>query len=260
MAADLLAPARRAPAGDSLGVPAALAAAAVALQIVYPLVHGTVRNALTVAVVVLFAASSAVHAVGTRGRRGAVVVATTTVTGFAVELLGVHTGFPFGDYHYTDALGLRLGGVPLVVAAAWTMLAWPAALVARHLVHGRAARVLVGAWALASWDLFLDPQMVVDGRWRWSSVGAHLPGIPDVPLSNFVGWLGVSLVLSAIVQALLGDDRRDADDRVPFALYLWTWLGSTVAFVFFLDLRQAVVWGAVGMGLVGVPLVLRLRR
>jgi putative membrane protein len=259
MAADLAAPARRS-AGTvlTLRLPAALGIAAVALQIVYPLVHGDVRDDLTIAIVGLFAAASAVHAVATRGvRRGGGVIAATTAFGFLVELLGVHTGFPFGDYRYTDALGTRAGGVPLIVAAAWTMLAWPAAVVAQHLVAGRLARIAVGTWALASWDLFLDPQMVTDGRWRWASADPHLPGVPGIPLSNYLGWLGVSLVLSVIVQALLGAAR--GDDRVPLALWLWTWIGSTVAFLVFLDLRPAGLWGAAGMGLVGVPLVLRLR-
>ena len=80
----------------------------------------------------------------------------------------MHTGVPFGAYRTATRSGRALFGVPVVIAFAWTMLAWPAALAARRLrriLRRRAS--LVGAWALAAWDLFLDPQMVAAGHWRW---------------------------------------------------------------------------------------------
>ena len=63
-------------------------------------------------------------------RRGAAPVAAAGALGFAAELVGVATGRPFGHYRYTDRLGPRVGGVPLLAAAAWAMMAarrgsWP---------------------------------------------------------------------------------------------------------------------------------------
>jgi putative membrane protein len=119
--------------------------------------------------------------------------------------------------------------------------------------------VVVGAWALAAWDLFLDPQLVAAGGWHWTDPDPHLPGVPDVPLTNYGGWLLVALVVSAALQWLLRDDRGGADG-VPVALYLWTYVGSVVALAGFLHLAGAAAWGAVGMGLVAVPLAGTLRR
>jgi len=247
-------------AGERLGrsVPL-LSGLTIAGQIGYPLVHGATRDRLTVAVVVLFAAASLAHAATSRGVRLAVgLLAVTAVPGFAAELLGVHTGVPFGRYTYTDALGVRLGGVPVVIALAWTMFAWPAALVARRLVHTYRARVLVGGWALASWDLFLDPQLVAAGHWRWRFPAPHLPGVDTVPLTNYLGWLLVALIVSAGVQAVV-DGRNPAaaspDDRWPYALFVWTWLSSTLALGAFLHLGAAAAWGFAGMALVAVPFV-----
>jgi putative membrane protein len=240
-------------------VPALLAALVVALQIGYPLASGTTRDRVTVVIVGAFAAASAAHAVTTRGRRGAAAFGTAAALGFAAEVIGLHTGAPFGEYRYGATLGVRLFGVPLVVALAWAMVAWPAALVARRLVAGRLARVVVGAWALAAWDLFLDPQLVAAGGWHWTDPDPHLPGVPDVPLTNYGGWLLVALVVSAALQWLLRDDRGGADG-VPVALYLWTYVGSVVALAGFLHLAGAAGWGAVGMGLVAVPLAGTLRR
>jgi putative membrane protein len=171
-------------------------------------------------------------------------------------VLGVRTGFPFGTYSYLPTLGPRLFGVPPVIGLAWTMLAWPAALAARHLVEGRSARIVVGAWGLASADLFLDPQQVAAGHWAWRFPSPHLPGVADVPLTNYLGWLAVALVLSMAVQVIAGT----GDDTVLLGLYVWLYVGWIVALAVFLGLAAAAAWGALGMGLVAVPVAVRLTR
>jgi putative membrane protein len=234
---------------------AMLALITVGLQISYPLLHGTVRMRMTVFIVVVSALTCVAHAVVSRGpvRAFAGVLATAGL-GFCLELLGVNTGVPFGDYSYGSGLGPRVLGVPVVVALAWTMLAWPAAIAARRLVRGRAARILVGAWALASADLFLDPQLVAAGAWQWRHPSPHLPGVPTVPLSNLLGWLLAGLLVSAAVQTMAGRPRSDGDDGVMVTVYLWLWAGWLVALVGFLHLPAAAAWGGVGMGLVALPL------
>jgi uncharacterized membrane protein len=245
----------------SLALPASLAGLVVALQIAYPLTHGSTRAHLTVLIVVVLAAACVAHTALTRGPgRAAALLLGTALPGFAIEVLGVHTGFPFGAYRYDSSLGLRVFGVPPVIALAWTMLAWPAALAARRLVTGFAARVAVGAWALASADVFLDPQMVAAGRWHWSDPSPHLPGVADVPLTNFAGWLVVSLALSLGLQLLLRSSPQDVDDSLPELLYLWLYIGWVVALSVFLDLPAAAGWGALAMGTVAVPLAARMRR
>ncbi len=237
-------------------VPTLLAAVAVALQIAYPLVHGAARDQLTVAVVIVLAGTWVAHAAVSRGTRiAALLLLITALPGFAVEVLGAHTAVPFGRYTYASSLGPRLFDVPLVVGPAWTMIAWPAAIAARRLVAGRWARIVVGAWALASADLFLDPQMVAAGHWTWRHPTPHLPGVTDVPLTNFAGWLAIALMLSAGVQTLLGTEGS-GDDSLPILLYLWLYTGWIVALAVFLGLLAAAGWGALGMGLVAIPLAL----
>jgi uncharacterized membrane protein len=235
-----------------------LALATVALQICYPLSDGDTRSLLTVAAVVAFAAASAVHAGTTYGGRGVRCCLAAAAIGLSAEIVGVHSGVPFGRYAYADSLGPVIARVPAVVALAWTMMAWPAAVVARRLAASTPARVLVGAWALASWDLFLDPQMVAAGHWHWAAPSPHLPGVDTVPLTDLAGWLLVSALISLVVQGLLRTSPPAADGWM-FALYLWTYASSVLALLAFLHLRAAALWGALGMGTVAVPLALRLR-
>lgn len=143
-------------------LPWLLLGALVLLQICYPLTGGDTRAAFTVVTVLIGYVLSVSHAALTRGARAALaLIGTATLGGFAVEAIGVATGFPFGTYDYSGQLGPKLLGVPLIIPLAWTWMAWPAWLAAQRLPSW--ARIPVAALGLAAWDLFLDPQMVAEG-------------------------------------------------------------------------------------------------
>jgi uncharacterized membrane protein len=142
-----------------------LVAAAVGVQIAYPLVPETWRTEVTVASVVVFFVAAVADAARVHGPVGAgVLTAVAGGGGLAAEAVGVATGRPFGQYAYTGTLGPELLGVPVVVPLAWVMMAWPALVVARTLVPRGPAVAVVGAGALTAWDVFLDPQMVAAGQ------------------------------------------------------------------------------------------------
>ena len=239
-------------------LPEGLAVATVLLQIAYPLVRGQARDVLTVVTVVAFFLASTSHAVIHRGVRwAAVFVLVTAGTGLLAEALGTATGLPFGDYSYADSLGWKLLGVPVVIPLAWSMMAYPCLLVGQRLCRSRVAAAAVGGFALASWDLFLDPQMVEAGHWTWTDVSYALPGAPDIPGSNYLGWVVVAVLMVGILQLL---PRKDADDRQPAALFLWTYGSSVLANAAFFGRPLTALVGGVGMGLVAIPYALSLRR
>jgi putative membrane protein len=231
-------------------------------EIAYPLTGGRARAALVVATVGLGFLLSVTHAATTRGPRAAgLLVLITTGGGFAVEAVGSATGYPFGAYDYTGALGPRLLGVPLVIPLAWTWMAWPAWVAAARLTERPTARVAVAGIGLAAWDLFLDPQMVSQGYWLWRTTTPALPGVAGIPVTNYLGWLAVALALMALLRRALGDDPPQHKTDAPmYAMYLWTYTSSILAHAIFLDLPASAAWGAAGMGLVAIPLAVRLWR
>ena len=156
--------------------------------------------------------------------------------GMAAEHVGTRTGRPFGRYAYSEKLGPRVGGVPLLAAAAWAMMARPAWVVAGP---GR-FRVARAAAALTAWDVFLDPRMVRDGYWTWENGGAY----EDVPASNFLGWFATGLVVFSAFGVL--DDGED--DPAARAMYLWTWIGETFANAVLWRRPRVAAAGALAMG------------
>ena len=241
----------------------ALAVAVVLAQVAYPLTSGEPLRRLTIGIVLCFAAASLVHAWSTRGATWALrLLVVSGGIGLTAEAIGVRTGVPFGRYAYADALGPQLLDVPLIVPLAWVMMSYPCLLLGRRLGRGRRPVVaLTGGLTLAAWDLFLDPQMVAAGRWVWADPVPALPGVPGIPVTNFVGWLLVAVVMLAVLDATLSghdedDEAHGADATVPAALLAWTWIGSTIGNAVFFHRPAVAVWGGVAMGVCSGPYLL----
>ncbi|HEX7303779.1 carotenoid biosynthesis protein [Lentzea sp.] len=240
-------------------------------QIVYSMTDPDERIFTTVASVVAFAVASVCDALARFGpRAAALLVAVAGGGGLLAETIGVHTGFPFGEYRYTGTLGLEVVGVPAVVPLAWVMMCWPALLVGRALVARSGVDrpfwlvVGVGAWALASWDVFLDPQMVDAGHWVWTHPTPGLPGVGGVPLTNYAGWLLVAVLMMAALHRGVGQPRvsRELDLRAGPApmLYLWTYGSSVWAHAAFFGRPVVSLVAGVLMGLVALPFAVALWR
>ncbi|WP_436794439.1 carotenoid biosynthesis protein [Actinospongicola halichondriae] len=167
---------------------------------------------------------------------GFVVVAT-----LLVERIGSTTGFPFGEYDYSGALEPTVGSVPVIVPLAWFAMGVPALEVGHRVARSRAGAVVVGAIALTAWDLFLDPQMVDNDYWHWAADGAY----DGIPLSNYLGWLGVGVVVLAVVDRLRPTDEPVSTPLV--ALYTWWAVMNTIGFVVFFDKPFVGLVGGIGM-------------
>lgn len=235
----------------------AFAALTILGQIAWVLVPDSARTAVTVATVTTFLLASASHAWLARGGRWTTAyLAIALVIGWLVEAVGTTTGWPFGDYSYTDLLGVQLLDVPMVIPMAWAMMAYPCLLAAQRLASTPIRTALVGGFLFASWDLFLDPQMVGEGYWVWHSADPALPGIEGIPVQNFLGWLVVAIVLMAALDRL---PRRPADDLLPTVMLTWVYLSNVLSSAAFFGRPAVAVWGGVCMGLVVIPWWLRLR-
>jgi len=243
-------------------LPAIAAVLLVLTQIAYPLASGTGRNVVTATVVVLSVLTALAHAAVTRGPRYAAGFALiVSGLGLAAEIVGTATGFPFGCYHYAHGpLGPELAGVPLLVPLAWTGGLYPVWVVAARLYPRARLRIPMAALGAVGWDLFLDPQMVAAGQWNWCSASPGLPGTV-VPYTNYLGWFAVALLMAALLQLLdRAAARPAAAPAVPVAVFLWTWLGSTLAHAVFLGLPASAVYGFLGLGVLGFPLLRSLAR
>ncbi|MFB6236662.1 MAG: bisanhydrobacterioruberin hydratase [Halopenitus sp.] len=185
-------------------------------------------------------------------RRALSWIGLLTAYTYAIEYVGVRTGWPYGFFEYGVSLGPMLGGVPVALPLFFLPIVANAYLLCLLLLGSHAARALVRvavAAVVVTMDVVLDPGAVDLGFW-WYRAGGAFHG---VPLSNYAGW-----VLSASVATIAFDRAFDhatltrrlencaflLDDMVSFVL-LWgginLWFGNYV---------PALVAVALGAGLV----------
>jgi uncharacterized membrane protein len=110
------------------------------------------------------------------------------------EQLSLRTGFPFGHYYFTQVMGPKVLGLPLLLVLAYLGIgycAWVLGLLLLGYPDRPLAGVgLVGLPLLASllmlaWDLSMEADWsTVDRAWVWRDGGSFY----GVPLSNFLGW------------------------------------------------------------------------
>ncbi|GAA3171223.1 carotenoid biosynthesis protein [Blastococcus jejuensis] len=247
-------------------VPLVLALLLIATAIAYPLTSGGARDAVSWTIVGLGSALSLVHAGTSRGRRTALgLLLLVGGTAVAFEAVGLATGFPYGEYRYSDALGPTLLGVPFLVPLAWLMMAWPSFLLAEHLARRRPVRIAVAAAVFAAWDVVLDPQMVQAGYWTWTHPQPGLPGIDTVPLTNLAGWLLAGTVLMTALDLLVARTRAAGSPRIgpaaPLLALAWMTLGGALAHAGWLGLPGSAAWGvALAVPVLGALALQRWRR
>jgi uncharacterized membrane protein len=145
----------------------------------------------------------------------------TVAVSWSYEHVGVETGLIYGAYHYTDALGLKLGHVPIIIPIAWFMMIYPSYIIANLIGSGRQMMMMrdkknnnnnritlvqilwlsfLSAVMMTAWDLVVDPYLSgpTERAWIWEDGGQYF----GVPLHNFGGWLLTTFTIYFIFRLL----------------------------------------------------------
>jgi putative membrane protein len=168
-------------------------AAAYAVALVANIAFGL---GIPIAVVLLISVAFAlIHGAVRYGWTGIVAfVVICLVVSNILENTSILTGFPFGHYHYTDALGPKLFLVPLLIGPAYFANGYFAWVIGNVLI-GEVRRgsstfltlavPFIAAFVMVMWDLTFDPRAsTIQHQWIWEQGGGYF----GVPLTNYLGW------------------------------------------------------------------------
>lgn len=135
------------------------------------------------------------------GRVGVVFIAA-----FLLELIGISTGFPFGEYHYLDNLGPKLLGTPVIIGINWLVMA----LISRRVVEQKFSHPILVAWLtgflMTTIDVLIEPICERLGYWKWEAGFA--------PIQNFIAWWFFGSIFSIV----LGSDQGNSKHANLFLL------------------------------------------
>jgi uncharacterized membrane protein len=145
-------------------------------------------------------------------------IALALVVSNILENVSILTGFPFGHYHYTAALGPKLFLVPILIGPAYVgtgYLAWVLATIlvgpVRRASSGftTLAVPVIAAFMMVLWDVCFDPlASTLRHWWIWEQGGGYF----GVPLTNYLGWFFTVFVfyqLFALFLHLRPEPRSD---------------------------------------------------
>jgi uncharacterized membrane protein len=186
----------------------------------------------------VFVLFSLVHCVACNGwRKTAVFFILAAVVSYALEEIGVRTGWIYGAYHYSNMLGPKLGHVPILIPLAWFMMIYASWEVARGLLRGvdiysargMAAQAIVAAMVMTAWDTVMDPGMAAAGNWIWEQGGGYF----GVPLQNYFGWLLTTFLVYLAAgwlwsRARVIADARDKFTAMPIIVYAFYGVSYTM--------------------------------
>jgi putative membrane protein len=156
--------------------------------------------------------------------------------------VGVETGLIYGAYHYTDALGPKLGHVPIIIPIAWFMMIYPSYIIANLITGGRQKVMMIrgnknnnnnnysdnrttllqilglsflSAIIMTAWDLVVDPYLSgpAERAWIWRDGGQYF----GVPLHNFGGWLLTTFTIYFLFQ-LLSERKFQVSPSRPLSI------------------------------------------
>lgn len=109
--------------------------------------------------------------------------------GFGAEIIGIHTGYLFGDYVYGTTLGPMLWEVPIVIGVNWFLLVYLTGSVFHKLPNDYHA-AFMGATAMTAFDYIMEPVAVKMDMWYWK--------FDIIPPGNYLAWFAVAFLIQLI--------------------------------------------------------------
>lgn len=107
--------------------------------------------------------------------------------GFLVEVIGVNTGFIFGEYEYGKVLGAKVYNTPILIGANWLIMLLCIGSIINRVNLNTVGKILAASLAMVLMDVIIEPVAIKLKYWTWSDI--------DVPLVNYVGWFVTSIIL-----------------------------------------------------------------
>ncbi|XVH33041.1 bisanhydrobacterioruberin hydratase [Haloferacaceae archaeon DSL9] len=191
----------------------------------------------------VMAAPLLVGVLPTVDRRALVGIAALVAYTYAIESVGVQTGWPYGEFTYGIRLGPMIAEIPAALPLFFLPIVMNAYLLCLLLLGDRSGsrllRLAVVIPAVVTMDVVLDPAAVSLGFWAYEGGGAFY----GVPLSNYAGWALSATVAVGVMDAAFDADRlRERldecgfmlDDMVSFVI-LWgiinAWFANWIPFL-----------------------------
>jgi putative membrane protein len=124
------------------------------------------------------------------------------------EIIGVKTGYLFGDYYYGANLGSKFMGVPFVIGCNWAILSISSGNLIHKLKTSIYLKTLLASLLMVLLDFMIEPIAMELDYWQWKN--------GEIPVYNYICWFVLSLPLSFLYFKL----KLSEQNKLTNGLYL----------------------------------------
>ena len=156
-----------------------------------------------------------------------IFLSITFIVSWSYENMSIITGFPFGHYYYTAALGPKLWLVPFYVMFGYFgvgYLSWTIAHILLDKFDNRMKGLdvffipVIASFVMVIWDVCTDPNCsTIRKLWIWKDGGAFF----GVPVSNFLGWYLCVFTIYLIFAFYLSLRKKQAASEILVNKIFW---------------------------------------
>ncbi len=131
-------------------------------------------------------------------------VCVSFTVGMVTEIIGVNTGYLFGNYWYTNTMGFKIFNVPLLIGVQWFVTIFCCGIAVNQLhdwlqkkyeIQGLMisptiqflSLIIDGALLATFFDFIMEPIAIHLNYWQWQNNA--------IPFYNYVCWFIISLLL-----------------------------------------------------------------
>ena len=128
--------------------------------------------------------------------------------GFITEFLGVNYGLLFGSYAYGENLGVKIGGVPLMICVNWAVLTIVTADLSSLIIKNMILRSLLGGFLMMILDIIIETSAPRFDFWEFEN--------NTIPLKNYIAWF----VIGSIAHYLYHQFKIKTDKKISIHIFV----------------------------------------
>jgi putative membrane protein len=120
------------------------------------------------------------------------VLLTIYFLGFFVEVIGVNTGYIFGNYSYGQGLGIKLFSTPLLIGLNWAFLVYCTASIVDQIKTPTIIKIIAASGLMVIYDIVLEQIAPKIDMWKWEN--------STIPIQNYISWFLIAIVFHTLVK------------------------------------------------------------
>ena len=127
-----------------------------------------------------------------KNRKNLFIFFSIYILGLTVEIIGVHSGFLFGEYYYGKGLGIKILGTPLLIGLNWLFLVYTTSSVLEGFKIDRMLKVFISSFLMLCYDIILEQLAAEMDMWYWKD--------NNIPLKNYLAWFIIAFIFHSMIK------------------------------------------------------------